>query len=75
MNARQAKPAVEREMGDKYAPNPWDTQPRILTRSETRSLSGGTGKGEEKREKDCPLQEEATQYGVEQWNLFEKTFA
>ena len=76
MNGRQAKAAVERDMGDKYASNPWDTQPRVVSHSEARSTSGGTGKKkEEKGEKSCPLQEEATQYSEEQWNLYETTFA
>lgn len=56
MTKGQAKAAVEREMGERYASNAWDNQPQAVPQAETRWMSENSGK----REKGCPPQEEAT---------------
>ena len=70
MDAHQAKAAVEREMRDKYPPNPWDTPVSRNCRRE-----GKTEASERSRAHSSPHGcISTTEYGKEQWDLFEKTF-
>lgn len=67
MDARQAREAVDMEMADKYAPNPWDApaprkyqqrrQPRKDVKAEMMVSCQGS---------------RSTVYSEEQWDLFEK---
>ena len=69
MDARQAKAAVEREMGQTYAANPWDASPPRETMRQQRAR-------EEQRERVVSSHgKPSTDYGKEQWDLFEKTFS
>ena len=68
MNARQAQAAVEREMKEKYPSNPWDECPRRQTTRPQR-----TEKRHEERAVSAQVKT-STDYGKEQWDLFERTF-
>lgn len=68
MDARQAREEVEREMGEKYASNPWDA--RTPTKYEPRrSPSKTPGKGVT----EASQVGKSTKYSEEQWDLFEKS--
>ncbi len=70
MDAREAKAAVEMEMGKRYAPNPWDAP----------TWRDHQSSGEEEEEASMSDRAQSSQgdksseYSEEQWDLFEKTF-
>lgn len=69
MDARQAKEAVELEMADKYAPNPWDT-PAPASRKYQQRRNAPKDISDEKME--SVQGSRSTVHSEEQWDLFEK---
>lgn len=68
MDARQAKAAAEKEVTDKYPPNPWDApaprrhQQRRNPPKDVNDEKIGSSQGDG-----------STVYSEEQWDLFEKS--